>query len=69
MSQRYIYFVLIKIFTDIKCVITNSLIAQSIKNPTAIQETPVQFLGWEDSLKKGWDDHSSILGLPLWLRW
>ena len=32
-------------------------------------ETPVQFLGWEDSLEKGQATHSSILGLPLWLSW
>ena len=30
-----------------------SLIAQLVKNPPAIQETPVQFLGWEDPLEKG----------------
>ena len=30
-----------------------SLIAQLIKNPPAIQETTVQFLGWEDPLEKG----------------
>ena len=30
-----------------------SLIAQLVKNPPATQETPVQFLGWEDPLKKG----------------
>ena len=29
-----------------------SLIAQLVKNPPAMQETPVQFLGWEDPLKK-----------------
>ena len=38
------------------------------KNPPAIQETLVQFLGWKDPLKKGWATHSSILGLPRWLR-
>ena len=26
---------------------------QLVKNPPATQETPVQFLGWEDLLKKG----------------
>ena len=31
----------------------DSLIAQLVKNPTAVQETPVQFLGWEDPLEKG----------------
>ena len=29
-----------------------------------MQETPVQFLGWEDPLEKGWATHSSILGHP-----
>ena len=31
----------------------SSLIAQLVKNPPAMQETPVQFLGQEDPLKKG----------------
>ena len=30
-----------------------SLIAQLVKNPPAMQETPVLFLGWEDPLQKG----------------
>ena len=38
-----------------------SLVAQLVKNLPAIQETPVQFLGWKDSLEL-WA--SSILGLP-----
>ena len=46
-----------------------SLIAQLVKNPPAMQETPVQFLGQEDLLEKGQATHSSILGLPLWLSW
>ena len=29
-----------------------SLIAQLVKNSPAMQETPVQFLGWEDPLEK-----------------
>ena len=45
------------------------LVAQLVKNPPAIQETPVQFLGLEDPLEKGWATHSSIHGLPLWLSW
>ena len=40
-----------------------------INNPPVVQETPVQFLDWEDPLEKGWATHSSILGLPLWLGW
>jgi len=27
-----------------------SLVAQLVKNPPAMQRTPVQFLGWEDPL-------------------
>ena len=33
---------------------TNSLLSgQLVKNPPAMQETLVQFLGWEDLLEKG----------------
>ena len=41
-----------------------SLVAQLVKNPRAMQETPVQFLGQEVPLEKGKATHSSILGLP-----
>ena len=30
-----------------------SLVAQLVKNPLEMQETPVQLLGWEDPLEKG----------------
>ena len=30
-----------------------SLVAQLVKNPPAMQETPVPSLGWEDLLEKG----------------
>ena len=30
-----------------------SLVAQLVKNLPAMRETPVQFLSWEDPLKKG----------------
>ena len=36
-------------------------IAQLVKNPPAVQETLVQFLGGEDCLEKGKATHSSIL--------
>ena len=39
----------------------SSLIAESVKNMPAIQETQVQFLGWEDSLEKEMSTHSHIL--------
>ena len=32
-----------------------------VKNPPAMQETGVQFLGWEDPLEKEMETHSSIL--------
>ena len=44
-----------------------SLIAQLVKNPLAMQETPVRFLGQEDPLEKGkaafwqYSTHCSIL--------
>ena len=46
-----------------------SLVAQLVKNPPAMQETPVRSLGGKDLLEKGKATHSSILGLPLWLSW
>ena len=38
-----------------------SLVAQLVKNPPAVQETPVQFLGREDPLEEGMATHSGIL--------
>ena len=38
-----------------------SLVAQSVKNMPAVQETRVRSLGWEDSLEKEMATHSSIL--------
>jgi len=46
-----------------------SLIAQLEKNPPAMQETPVRFLGQEDLLEKEKATHSSILGLSLCFSW
>ena len=46
-----------------------SLVAQLVKNPSAMQETPVRFLGQKDPLEKEETTHSSILGLHLWLSW
>ena len=34
---------------------------QTVKNLTAMQETQVRSLGWEDPLEKGMATHSSIL--------
>ena len=38
-----------------------SLVAQTLKNLPAMQETWVRSLGWEDPLEKGMAAHSSIL--------
>ena len=38
-----------------------SLVAQLVKNPPAMQKTPVRSLGWEDPLGKGKATHSSVL--------
>ena len=38
-----------------------SLMAQIVKNLSAVQETRVLSLGWEDPLGKGMDPPSSIL--------
>ena len=45
------------------CIYTHrvSLLAQTVKNPPAIQETWVQSLGQDESLEKGMAIHSSIL--------
>ena len=45
------------------------MVAQPVKNLPAMQETLVRFLGQEDPLEEGQVTHSSILGLPWWLRW
>ena len=37
------------------------MVAQMVKNPSAMQETGVQAMGQEDPLEKGMATHSSIL--------
>ena len=44
-----------------KIKIETSLVAQTVKRPLAMQETQVQYLGWEDPLEKGMATHSSTL--------
>ena len=41
------------------------LLAQLVKNPSAMQETWVRFLGWEDPLEEGIATHSSILACKI----
>ena len=38
-----------------------SLVAQMVKNPPAMRETWVRFLGWKDPLEEGMATHCSIL--------
>ena len=38
-----------------------SLVAQTVKNPPAMQETSVRSLSWEDPLEEGWQPTSSVL--------
>ena len=52
------------IISTICHLIIASLVAQLVKNPPAMQETPVYFLGQEDQLEMGEATHSSTLGLP-----
>ena len=60
------YIVLITIYTVLGIIsslemIWASLVAQTAKNPPAMQETWVRSLGWEDPLEEGMATHSSIL--------
>ena len=56
-----IYLLFSVIFFLNQCFFWASLVAQTVKNPPAIQETRVQSLGSEDPLEKGMATHSSIL--------
>ena len=47
-----VYIIICEMFKAYKNV-RASLVAQLVKNSPAMQETPVQFLGWEDPLEKG----------------
>ena len=38
-----------------------SLVAETVKNPPAVEETQVLSVGWEDPLEKEMAIHSSIL--------
>ena len=41
--------------------VQDSLVVQTVKNPSAMQETQVRSLSWEDPRDKGKATHSSIL--------
>ena len=47
--------------TTTTMIVWASLVAQSVKNLPAVQETWVQSLSWEDRLEEGMATHPSIL--------
>ena len=47
--------------SDLVLMVRASHVAQLVKNLPAVQETWVQFLGWEDPLEKEVATHASIL--------
>ena len=67
-TNIYIY-IFFSLFLSIYKIVRTSLIAQLVKNLSAMQETLFRFQGQEDPLEKGLATHSSILGLPWWLIW
>ena len=65
----YIYIcVCVCVYIYIYTNIWASLVAQVVKNPPTMQETPVQFLGLGRSPGEGVGYPPSILGLPRWFR-
>ena len=60
------FFFCLFVFLRIEVQLLASLLGQLVKNPSAMLEIPVQFLGREDSPGEGigYPTHSSILGLP-----
>ena len=48
-------------FNHVPFVLWASLVAQMVKRLSAVQETQVQSLGWEDTLEEEMVAHSSIL--------
>ena len=51
--QTFVSKVMFLLFNMLSRFVKASLVAQLEKNPPAMQETPVQFLDWEDPLEKG----------------
>ena len=49
--------IIVAIYTQLRA----SLVAQTVKNPPAMQESPVQSQGQEDPLENKMATHSSIL--------
>ena len=53
LNPSSVCFFLIVLFLVFTLDVVASLVAQLVKNPPAMPETPVQFLGREDPLEKG----------------
>ena len=66
---QYCRLILYRLGQSEKYSLPMTLVAQLVKNPPGMPETPVWFPGQKDSLEKGWATSSSIIGLPWWLRW
>ena len=60
-QQEGIAFYFASIFREMCGSCWASLVAQTVKNLPAMQETWVQSLGWEDPLDEGMKTHSNIL--------
>ena len=61
LQSFYLEWEVIKYFTRMLWSKRTSLIPQLVKNPPAMQKSPVWFLGQEDPLEKGKATHSCIL--------
>ena len=66
MIRTFVSKVMSLLFNMLSRFIWASLVTQLVKNPPAIQETSVPFLGWEDPLEEGMATHCSVLawGIP-----
>ena len=60
-SEDFVSFLLLLLSPSFWCFVWASLVAQMVKNPSAMWETWVLSLGWEDPLEEGMATHSSIL--------
>ena len=60
-GSRFTLFIMATSFFSVFLQLDGGLLGQKVKNPLAMQETQVGFLGQEDLLEKGMATYSSIL--------
>ena len=60
-STSYHYRALVSLIHSFNKHLSDTLVAQMVKNPPTMQATWVRSLGWEDLLEKEMATHSSIL--------